>query len=456
MDELETDRVARDLDSLVLDLEEERFRHVAGMEPAPSLAPLFPPRSRAAHRETIAALRAAGDDGLARRVAALRAERAQAAEEEAWRAAESAASVRGPDGPVALAEAERAAAREPDRERRLAFGRAAAEAASSAAMRREAAAEARVRARAEGGLVPDWEIVVQGDAVLDASEDAYRDVLEWTARRDLGLAPRPRGDLTRADLLHLLALSRWDGLFRPGMLAVAMKLAWEGLGLDPARIRVDDADRPSKWPGVHVQGARVSLGRRGGAADWLDLFRGAGKALAASHRLPHARDAAFGEAMGALLASLLLEPRFLADRADVERKASADVVRSLALRELFRLRAAAAALRVATEVERGLAGAAWREAHRDALSAAALAAWDGAFAARDDDAAALAARVAGAGLAERLRADLRERFDEDWWRNPRTSSHLAGLLAAGGAPGEGDAAPARAARALAGLLGGGS
>jgi hypothetical protein len=34
-----------------------------------------------------------------------------------------------------------------------------------------------------------------------------------------------------------------------------------------------------------------------------------------------------------------------------------------------------------------------------------------------------------------------ERFDEDWWRNPRTAPHLAGLLAAGRLP-PGEEAPA--------------
>jgi hypothetical protein len=128
-------------------------------------------------------------------------------------------------------------------------------------------------------------------------------------------------------------------------------------------------------------------------------------------------------------------------------------VRALALRELFRLRARAAALRVATEVERGLAGAAWREAHREALSAAGLAAWEAGWAARDADAEALAASLAGAGRAEALRTELRERFDEDWWRNPRTSTHLAALLAAGRLPEEpGGPRPALAARALAARL----
>ncbi|HEX9049916.1 MAG TPA: hypothetical protein VF841_05225, partial [Anaeromyxobacter sp.] len=84
-------------------------------------------------------------------------------------------------------------------------------------------------------------------------------------------------------------------------------------------------------------------------------------------------------------------------------------------------------------------------------------AWDPARASRDGDAAALAARIRGAAAGERLRIEVRERFDEDWWRNPRTAAHLAALLAAGRLP-EPDAPPsaAESARALVLRIGGGA
>ena len=78
-----------------------------------------------------------------------------------------------------------------------------------------------------------------------------------------------------------------------------------------------------------------------------------------------------------------------------------------------------------------MSGTRWREAHREALTSACHAAWDGVRAARDAEAGPLLARVAGFTAGERLRVQLREQFDEDWWRNPRTPAHLAGLLAAG-------------------------
>jgi hypothetical protein len=457
MDRLDPEGVTAEVDALILALDAERGRAVAGVELDPAIGHLFAQRSRAAHKATAAALLEAGEEALARRVAGLRAERAAAEAEERWRAAEARASARGPDGPSPLASLELALLREPNRERRLAQGRAAAEALAPAASEREAMLEARARAAAEVGSAPDWPAVVQGDELLAASDDAYRDVLGFRARRDLALASPPAGDLARADLLHLLALGAWDGLFRRPALGAAVRATLGALRLDLGRVQVDEGERPAQWPGVHVTGARVSFRPRGGAGDWQDLLPGLGRALAAAHAPPHRRDPALGGALGWLLGSLPLEPRWLAEHAEVDRRQAPDVRRDLALRRLFALRASAAALRVAIEVERGLSGAPWRESYREALGAAARATWDGVRAARDGDAAQHVAALAGAGAGESLRAQVRERFDEDWWRNPRTAEFLAGLLAAGALPepegrSGGKPEPARAALALAAAM----
>jgi hypothetical protein len=432
VDGAEVELLRAEVDALRRDLAEERFRHVTGIEAAPSLEPLFRARSRAAHRDTVAELRESGEVDLAARVASLRAERAAAAEEEGWRAASASASVPLPEGRVGLAEADLRVLREPDRSRRRALGRAVADAVRSAETLREAAAERRARARAEVGLSPPWEDVVQGDEILNTSEDAYREALSWLASRE-GLAPLPSGDLERADLRYLLALHGYEGLFRPGLLFREIARAFAGLGLDSARVRLDAERRPGKWPGAHAFEERVSFGQQGGAADWLGLFGAAAAAVAASASAPSARAPDFPAAMGALAASLLFTPRFLLDALRIEKKYVADLVRSLALRRLFELRTRAAALRVAAESERGMSGEAWHEAHREALSSASLAVWPYGLAARDSDAGALAAELRGAASGEWLRRELTERYDEDFFRNPRTRSAVAGLLAAGSA-----------------------
>jgi hypothetical protein len=447
MDAVENEAVAREVDALVLELDETRSRHVAGLEAEPAIGRLFKEHGRAAHKDTAAALRQAGRADLAERVGALRAERAAAEHEERWRAADARAQVvSGPQASRAepLGALELALQREEDPERRALLSRLAADAMADAASAREAWAEARAKGRAEVGLAPDWDAVVDGDRALAASDDGYREVLAFAARRDLGEGRRGVG-LSRGDLLRVLALSRWDGLFKAGMLELSLGATLQSLGLDFARIEAERAEGPAAWPGAHAVGAHASFRPRGGAGDWQDLAAAWGRAFAAAAAPPSSRDPVLAEALAWLLGSLLLEPRWLAERADVEKRHAADVVRDLSLRRLFALRADAAALRVATEVERGLSGAAWRSAHREALTEATLAAWDGVRASRDGDASRLAAAVRGAGAGERLRLDVRERFDEDWWRNPRTAAHLAELLAAQPLPAPEAPPPASAA-----------
>jgi hypothetical protein len=171
-------------------------------------------------------------------------------------------------------------------------------------------------------------------------------------------------------------------------------------------------------------------------ADWVALLDAAGQALAESiGPRASARDAALPFTVGALLSGLLLDRGYLARRLGVEPGAQPDLVRLLSLRRLFALRARAAALRVASEVERGTSGQAWREAYREAMALATLASWPGAMASRDADGPRHLAALRGAARAEQLRRAWVDSYDEDWWRNPRTAEALAGLIA-GGSSGE--------------------
>ena len=454
MDDGELEQVREGVDALSRALAGERHRHVAGLDRAPALSAIFEAHRGASDPETVAELRDKGDRDLAARVAALAAERAAAPDEDAWRAADSAATGHGPDGPVGISDAGLALLHERNRDRRRELGRAVAGAAGSASTFREAAAEALARARASLGFTPAWEDVVQADEVLSGSEPAFRDVLSWLARQD-GLELPPRGNLDRTELLHLLAFRDQDGLFRPAPLNQAVLEGFDGLGIDVRRVRLDGSTRAAKWPGAHAFEGWLSLRRQGGATDWTDLLDAAGRAAVAAASRPSTRDPALPATAGALGASLLLEPRFLEQATGLDRKKSRDVVRRLALRRLFQLRAAAAALRVAAEVERGTSGRAWAEAHREALSGAGLANWPDGLAARDAGAEGHRATLAGAAWAAQIQGDLRNRFDEDYWRNPRTAEALAGRLAAGRPGPEKERPPlAFAAEALAARLGG--
>lgn len=141
MDDGQLEQVREGVDALSRALSEERFRHVAGLNREPALAAIFDAHGRAADRETVAELRDKGDRDLAARVAALAAERVAAPTEESWRAADSAATGPGPDGPMGISDAALALLHERSRERRRELGRAVADAAGGASAAREASAE---------------------------------------------------------------------------------------------------------------------------------------------------------------------------------------------------------------------------------------------------------------------------------------------------------------------------
>jgi hypothetical protein len=451
MDGEERERLGAEVDALVAGLDEERARHQAGLSADPSLVRLFEAHREAADLQTARRLTQAGEVELGRRVAGLVAERVAAPHEEAWRSAEARLVVDGPAGRESLCDAERGLPREAERGRRAALAAAVEAALEGVARHREAAAEARAGARAAAGLVPDWAAVVEGDQLLSACDDGFADLLAFARRGDEELAPLRGRDLARHDLLRLVAFPAL-GIFRAVALESAVRATLRDLALAPVlakgRVRVERSDRPLAWPGAHATGPRLSFRAGGGLPDWPALLEGLGRALAAAPGRPATRQPELAAALGRLLGGLCLEPRWLALHLGVERRAAADLVRAMGLRELTRRRAEAAALRVATEVERGLSGRAWREGHRAGLTAALHATWEGVRASRDDEASRLATSLRGFAEGERLHEELRERFDEDFWRNPRTGEHLAGLLAAGRLPDREPASPSGAAARL--------
>jgi hypothetical protein len=140
--------------------------------------------------------------------------------------------------------------------------------------------------------------------------------------------------------------------------------------------------------------------------------------------LPHA--------CAALLEGLLREPEFLrrCAKADLSR----DDERALAIAGVIDARIAAARTLAAAQAhEQGLSADA-ASAHRELFARAAGAELPAGLALYDLDPFAASAELRGRALAARLRAFLRDRHDQDWWRNPRARSDLAALWGRGGRP----------------------
>ena len=109
--------------------------------------------------------------------------------------------------------------------------------------------------------------------------------------------------------------------------------------------------------------------------------------------------------------------------------------RALAVAALLDARLEAARALASLQALREGLGARAEQAYRELHARAALAEIPAALAGRDLDPWLGAwADLRGRALAAHLRDFLRERFDDDWWRNPRALPALQGLWSRGGRP----------------------
>lgn len=337
---------------------------------------------------------------------------------------------------------------------------------------------------ARAALAADW---------LGRTEAAWADTLAERARRTVGLAAR---ELVAADLPAVLA-GNDEASPRGSALAAAARAQLAALGLDPdagGRVRVGvlgagatvggAGGAPSGVPfgaaalagraaaravPVRVPSEVYLLARTGAAAarasgpgaarGYLDAL---GRALHRAHADPAlpfearwAAGAVRARATGALLAALLRDRGWLRRYAALSGGALDGAARAAAFRELaaargFAARTTVSAAAYGDEVALGDVEAVYADRARAAFGVApdpgdAMADLDAPFAVGD----ALGGVLAAGALADALR----DRFDEDWWRNPRAGPWLAAeWFAGGGASGGGEGAGPTAAGPLAAAL----
>ncbi len=397
---------------------------------------------------------------------ALHGRRAGAAPEALARDRRATAVVRTAGGAtVPYAEVDAALAAAGDRAARVALdaARAALAADALAPLARERFARERDAVESlavADGFLATWEQLTGvdpralGDAAAAFTRDtngAWDDALAEVARRRLGAAPRDLpGGLLRADEPSLLADPALDALLPAGAALAAVRTQVAAMGLDPAaggRVRTDAGARPGQRPGAWCAAVRVpgevyvTTRPRAGVEAWRGVLDAVGRALHAAHASPdapaearYAGDAAVRAAAGRLFAGLAADEGWLRRYAELDRERAAAVRRQAGFAALRAARLDAAALRLAVAVldgavapgdaaDAGIGLAAEATGARVAASDVVghTAPWLGA-----------AARVRAALLAARLADEVRERFDEDWWRNPRCGPWLATELAASG------------------------
>jgi hypothetical protein len=287
------------------------------------------------------------------------------------------------------------------------------------------------------------DVVERGaDAVLAATEDAWRELEAW-ARPRVGLSRV--GELSWADRQRTLASPRATELIPLGdRTGIASRwIARTGLP-DALTCLRDDARRPSATgvgvralcerpgervvvagtPQLHAAGA-VAL--TGAVAEGLSLLLAREERPAlrlGSDRVHHA----VAEALGR---RLFLEPVFVVREAAVDRTAREPVLLECLYAELFAMRLDAALSRFALDALNRAPDlpARLREAVMRATGSAPAPAWAAHLAAQALELRP-GARTLAALLETHVRDGLRERHDEDWFRNPRAGESLRTVMTA--------------------------
>jgi hypothetical protein len=330
------------------------------------------------------------------------------------------------------------------RDRRAELEEALAHAQEAADALRSSTWEAAQAAIAEAGLaLPSG---ADAEKVLQGTDALAKDLGGWLLERHTGVRPHP-GGAARHDVLNLIHAPHCAGAFPRGEMLRTVR-RWAGmLRFDPAAdnaIQLDEEDRPLKWPGAHAEPldppfevAVTSLPEEGpralgGLLAALSVAQlRAGPPGDAPPEDLWLGDPAAIHACAALLEGLVREPEFVRRCAKAE--LHRDDERAIAIAAVIDARVAAARTLASLQAHELGLGSRAGEAHRELFARATGADLPRGLALCDLDPFLDAeAELRGRALAARMRAFLRDRYDEDWWRNPRSLASLNGLWGRGG------------------------
>jgi hypothetical protein len=288
-------------------------------------------------------------------------------------------------------------------------------------------------------------LVASCDRFLADTADLYRDALAERLRRDLGLA---LAEAERADAWFLFRGAGFDdGFPAQALVSTAVRQVGE-MGLDAeagGRIHYDTAERERKRPRAFCAPVRVPdevylvIRPFGGASDYGAFWHELGHALHFSHAdasLPFEHrwlgDNSVTEGFAMLFEHQVALPVWLRRYSPLRGERLRAFVRDQVFMRLAVVRRYAAKLRYELELFRSPHLAAGADRYVELLTAAMLFRFGPEDHLLDLDEGFYAARYLRAWQLEAgLAAALTERFDEDWFRNPRCGPYIAGLMARG-------------------------
>jgi hypothetical protein len=281
-------------------------------------------------------------------------------------------------------------------------------------------------------------------ALLEETEDPYRDLLEHYARRSLpGVDP---SELRIHDLVRLLYGAEWGRAFPSDTMVPEIERALSAMGLDltaGGRIELDIEARTAKTPRAFCASIRVPdevklvIQPYGGPDDWGTFLHELGHALHFAHVDPaqplefrRMGDNGVTEGWAMTFDHLMMIPAFL--RKVVGISDPEPFLRFGALRELTSLRRYSAKLAYERSLHRSGPRPARMSEYGDRLSSAVRARVPEELWIEDVDPHFYCIRYLRAWMfAGTAHAALRDRFDEDWFLNPRSGPFLRELWSVG-------------------------
>ncbi len=466
---LDLDRLRSDAEAFLREAAVEEYENLAGLKADSRLAEVYERHARLADREVVAEVasrRETAGGPLAEFLAGLHAGRATAAVTDRLLAEEAGAMLDLPGEPLTYRNAAVAIRNEADRGRRERIARAkAAVDGRLVAVRAELWART-YEAYAEVGH-DDYIAMCAAfsgigypalrdrlEAFTRETDDVYRDHLTYYLKKSVGATP---GGPQSHDLARLLRAPQLDPLFPKGSLVLAAEKTVAGLGLTltaEGRITVDGEARPGKTPRAFCMPIEVPqrvvlvVMPQGGQDDYRAFLHELGHALHFAHmaaELPfearHLGDNSVTEGFAFVLEHVMHAGPWLKRYLGLSPAQLDDYLRFAHFERLHIIRRYGAKLAYELSLHMGGGAASapgsdgarrLSERYREALHRAVLVDYPAEAYLADVDPGFYSARYLRAWMFEaQLRDLLEERFDEDWFRNPRAGTFLTGLWAGG-------------------------
>jgi hypothetical protein len=286
-------------------------------------------------------------------------------------------------------------------------------------------------------------LVAECDGFLHDTQDLWDDALPPALRSALGIGV---DEATRADALALFRAPQFDRAFPAGALEAAVRRQMTEMGIDPVaggRVHYDTADREGKRARAFCAPVRVPsevylvMRPHGGQTDWQTFLHELGHALHFGYTradLPFEfrwmGDNSVTEGYAMLFDHLMQTPGWIRRYASLSARELPAYLRAAGLEELQFVRRYCAKLQYEVQLHGG--GVPWDalpDLYVETLTTATNFRYQRADAFVDVDPRYYAVRYLRAWqLGALLAATLVERFDEDWFRNPRAGPWIVESL----------------------------